>query len=101
MPVLTPPLPALCAALGLFLPGTRDYPGSWLFDPLGLSNEPRRYEAMRVREIKNGRLAMAGWAGFFAQAAATRAGPLANLADFLDDPGRNNVFHVLQQQSTM
>jgi light-harvesting complex II chlorophyll a/b binding protein 7 len=49
---------------------------------------------MRVREIKNGRLAMVGWLGFFAQAAATRAGPLANLRDFLDDPAKNNVFHV-------
>lgn len=38
---------------------------------------------MRVREIKNGRLAMVAWLGFAAQAAATRQGPAHNLLDAL------------------
>ena len=54
--------------------GDKNYPGGWLFDPLNLSADARRYEAMRVREIKNGRLAMVAWLGFAAQAAATSQG---------------------------
>ena len=79
--------------LGIFLPGDKNYPGGWLFDPLGLSKNPESYEIMRVREIKNGRLAMVAWLGFFAQAAVTRQGPLANLSAFLENPGENNVLH--------
>ena len=36
---------------------------------------------MRVREVKNGRLAMVAWLGFAAQAAATWQGPVQNLVD--------------------
>lgn len=57
--------------------------GGWLFDPLGLSKDAERYERMRVREIKNGRLAMVAWVGFAAQAAVTREGPVQNLVDAL------------------
>lgn len=69
--------------LGIFLPGDKNYPGGWLFDPLNLSADAERYERMRVREIKNGRLAMVAWVGFAAQAAATREGPLGNLTQAL------------------
>lgn len=60
-----------------------------MFDPLGLSNDPVRYEVMRVREIKNGRLAMVAWLGFAAQAAVTRQGPLENVLTFFH--GTNGV----------
>ena len=73
-------------SLGIYLPGDKNYPGGWLFDPLQLSGEPAQYEAMRVREIKNGRLAMVAWLGFFAQAGATGRGPLENVAAFVADP---------------
>ena len=41
------------------------------------------FEDMRVKEIKNGRLAMVAWLGFAAQAAVTRQGPLMNLMEVL------------------
>jgi len=65
--------------LGLFLPGDKNYPGSWLFDPLNLSADAKVFEEMKVREIKNGRLAMVAWLGFAAQAAVTHEGPLENV----------------------
>jgi light-harvesting complex II chlorophyll a/b binding protein 7 len=67
--------------LGIFLPGDKNYPGGWLFDPLNLSSDPKTYEEMRVREIKNGRLAMVAWVGFAVQAATTGQGPLENVVD--------------------
>lgn len=41
--------------------------GSFLFDPLGFSEDVEMFEIMKVREIKNGRLAMVAWAAFFVQ----------------------------------
>jgi light-harvesting complex II chlorophyll a/b binding protein 7 len=60
-----------------------------VFDPLNLSGDAESYEAMRVREIKNGRLAMVAWLGFAAQAAVTRQGPVQNLLDSL--PGATST----------
>ena len=54
-----------------------------LFDPLNLSGDAERYEEMRVRELKKGRLAMVAFLGFAAQAAVTRQGPVENLLDWL------------------
>ena len=63
--------------VGLPLPGDIDYPGGPPFDPLGLANEPRRFEEQRGIELHVGRAAMIAFAGFAAQA-ATGAGPLEN-----------------------
>ena len=41
--------------------------GGILFDPFGLSKDVAAFEDNKVKEIKNGRLAMVAWAGFFAQ----------------------------------
>ena len=67
--------------LGIFLPGDKNYPGGWLFDPLNLSKDPTIFEKMKVREIKNGRLAMVAWLGFAAQAIVSDKGPVQNVLD--------------------
>ena len=54
------------------------YPGGPMFDPLGLGSGPSG-DVMKLREIKNGRLAMLATLGFAGQYAATGKDPLVNV----------------------
>jgi len=84
------------------------HPGGEHFDPLGLGSDPAKLEEYKLKELKNGRLAMAGWLGYIAQAFVTKPpsdqlpsftegapGPYANWQAHVADPINDNLWKYL------
>ncbi|KAG9450876.1 hypothetical protein H6P81_010841 [Aristolochia fimbriata] len=85
------------AALEGLEPG---YPGGPLLNPLGLAKDINTAHDLKLKEIKNGRLAMVAMLGFMVQAQVTHAGPVDNLIDHLSNPWHRTIIQALSGSSS-
>ncbi|CAG9463597.1 unnamed protein product [Pedinophyceae sp. YPF-701] len=71
--------------------GNPAYPGGPFFNFMGMGKDEKAMQTMKLKEIKNGRLAMLAMFGFGAQAILTGKGPFENLLDHLASPTTANI----------
>jgi len=80
--------------------GEPAYPGGPFFNLFGLGKTPEAIKTLRLKEVKNGRLAMLAMFGYGAQAVITKASPVQNLMDHLADPIHNNILSNFSNMSS-
>ncbi|KAL8513930.1 hypothetical protein ACS0TY_013159 [Phlomoides rotata] len=71
------------------------YPGGPLLNPLGLAKDIKNAHEWKLKEIKNGRLAMVAMIGFFVQANVTHVGPIDNLVEHLSNPWHTTIIQTI------
>uniref|UniRef100_A0A0F7GYN8 Chlorophyll a-b binding protein, chloroplastic n=1 Tax=Pelargonium citronellum TaxID=73188 RepID=A0A0F7GYN8_9ROSI len=76
------------------------YPGGPILNPLGLAKDAKKAHALKLKEIKNGRLAMVAMLGFFVQASVTHAGPIDNLVEHLSNPWHKTIIQTLADSTS-
>ncbi|XP_028067581.1 photosystem I chlorophyll a/b-binding protein 5, chloroplastic isoform X1 [Camellia sinensis] len=69
--------------------------GGPLLNPLGLAKDIKNAHEWKLKEIKNGRLAMVAMLGIFVQASITHVGPIDNLVDHLSNPWHRTIIQTL------
>jgi len=70
------------------------YPGGKWFNPLSFATTEEQMASYKLKEIKNGRLAMVATVGLAAQAFATGESPVTNYLAHLSDPGHTTIFQA-------
>lgn len=80
------------AALEGLEPG---YPGGPLLNPLGIARDIENAHDWKLKEIKNGRLAMVAMFGIFVQASVTHVGPIDNLVEHLSNPWHKTIIQTI------
>ncbi|KAL8166029.1 hypothetical protein V2J09_007528 [Rumex salicifolius] len=85
------------AALEGLEPGVNEhdrYPGGPILNPFGIAKDIKNAHEWKLKEIKNGRLAMVAMLGFFVQASVTHAGPIDNLLEHLSNPWHKTIIQM-------
>jgi len=65
---------------------------SYPFDPMGMCKDAETEKKMKVKEVKNARLAMVAFVGMCSQAAVTGMGPVEGLKAHIADPTNVNIY---------
>ena len=71
--------------------GNATYPGGQFFNMFNFGKTESGMNELKLKEVKNGRLAMLAMFGYGAQAVATHEGPFKNLTDHLANPVASNM----------